>query len=124
VPIVRTFAPFVAGIGAMSYRRFAAFNVIGALLWVGLLLPAGYLLADAPVVRERFHLVILVIIGISILPAVVEFALAWREQRALEAQAAAFNEAQKPEAAQQRPEAARQDATEAAGPGGASGTPS
>ncbi len=100
VPIVRTFAPFVAGIGAMSYRRFAAFNVIGALLWVGLLLPAGYLLADLPVVQKRFHLVILVIIGISILPAVVEFVRAWRERRALEARATEFNEAGKAEQAE------------------------
>jgi membrane-associated protein len=106
VPIVRTFAPFVAGIGAMSYRRFAVFNVVGAVLWVGLLLPAGYLLADAPVVRERFHLVILAIIGISILPAVVEFGRAWREQRALKAKAAEFNEAQRaaPEADQKASE--------------------
>jgi membrane-associated protein len=95
VPIIRTFAPFVAGIGAMSYRRFGAYNVMGAALWIGLLLPLGYALGNTKVVQERFHLVILAIIGISILPAVVELVRAWREQRALKAQATELNEAGK-----------------------------
>jgi membrane-associated protein len=80
VPIVRTFAPFVAGMGTMNYQRFMRFNVLGALLWVGLLLPAGYLLAEVRftlfgheiVVKEQFGLVVLAIIGISVLPILIE----------------------------------------------------
>ena len=70
VPIVRTFAPFVAGIGAMTYRRFLAYNVIGGLMWVTACLGAGYFFGNLQVVRDHFSLVILVIIFISILPAV------------------------------------------------------
>ena len=73
VPIVRTFAPFVAGIGRMTYVRFAIYNVAGAVLWVVLLVGAGYLFGNIPVVRRNFSLVILAIIVISILPGVVEF---------------------------------------------------
>jgi hypothetical protein len=69
---VRTFAPFVAGIGKMSYARFGLFNVVGALLWTGLLLPLGYVFADTEIVKKRFELVIFAIIGISILPMVIE----------------------------------------------------
>ena len=78
VPIVRTFAPFVAGVGEMSYSRFMSFNVIGAFLWVVLLVPAGYFFANVPFVKENFSLVILAIIFVSILPGVFEF---WRERR-------------------------------------------
>jgi membrane-associated protein len=80
VPIVRTFAPFVAGVGEMSYRRFMSFNVVGAFLWVVLLVPAGYFFASVRFVEENFSMVILAIIILSILPAVVEF---WRERRRL-----------------------------------------
>jgi membrane-associated protein len=73
MPIVRTFAPFVAGIGKMSYRRFFSFNVVGALLWVLLMTPAGYLFGNLEPVRKRFHLVIFAIIFLSILPAIIEF---------------------------------------------------
>ena len=73
IPIVRTFAPFVAGIGKMQYRKFFSFNVIGALLWIALLIPAGYLFGNLEPVKKRFHLVIFAIIGISLLPAVIEF---------------------------------------------------
>lgn len=73
VPIVRTFAPFVAGVGEMSYRRFMAFNVLGAVLWAGLLLPLGHSFANHPVVKQRFSLVIFAIIFLSILPGVIEF---------------------------------------------------
>lgn len=81
VPIVRTFAPFVAGSGAMEYKRFMMFNVVGALLWIGLLLPAGYLFANFEItifgyhfsVKENFGAVVIAIIIISLLPMVYEF---------------------------------------------------
>jgi membrane-associated protein len=79
VPIVRTFAPFVAGIGQMRYRRFFVFNLIGALLWVGLILPIGYAFGNLPVIKKNFSIVIFAIIGISLLPAVIELL---RERRA------------------------------------------
>jgi membrane-associated protein len=81
VPIVRTFAPFVAGVGRMTYRRFLSFNVIGALAWVLILVPAGYALADNPIVKKQFHYVIFAIIFISILPAIVEIAREWLKSR-------------------------------------------
>jgi membrane-associated protein len=71
VPIVRTFAPFVAGVGEMSYRRFASFNVIGGVLWVLSFLLAGYFFGNIPVVRQNFGLVIIAIIIISVLPAII-----------------------------------------------------
>jgi membrane-associated protein len=80
VPIVRTFAPFVAGVGKMTYFRFMMFNVTGALLWIGLLVPAGYFFGNLEPVRKNFSLVVLVIIFLSILPGVIEF---WRERRRL-----------------------------------------
>jgi len=73
VPIVRTFVPFVAGAGAMTYATFAFYNVIGALLWVGLCLGAGYAFGNVPVVKNNFSLVTLGIIFVSILPAIVEY---------------------------------------------------
>jgi membrane-associated protein len=72
VPIVRTFAPFVAGIGKMPFRRFMMFNAIGGALWVGLLVPLGYAFADNEIVKKRFDLVIIAIIFISILPMLIE----------------------------------------------------
>jgi Uncharacterized membrane-associated protein len=72
VPIIRTFAPFVAGMGHMSYRHFAAWNVIGALLWVLLFTYAGYIFGDLPVVQENLKLLIVAIIVLSVLPGVVE----------------------------------------------------
>jgi membrane-associated protein len=71
VPIVRTFAPFIAGVGTMSYPRFLAYNVIGGVAWVGLFVWAGYFFGNLPVVRDNFSLVILAIIGISVLPMIV-----------------------------------------------------
>jgi membrane-associated protein len=73
VPIVRTFAPFVAGIGKMSYGTFATYNVVGAVIWVGVCLSAGYFFGNIPVVQKNFSLVLIAIIGISLLPAVVEY---------------------------------------------------
>ncbi len=81
VPIVRTLAPFVAGVGTMAYPRFMAYNVAGALLWVLLLVPAGYFFASLTVVKENFSMVILAIIFLSCLPAVVEFYREWRRAR-------------------------------------------
>ncbi len=72
VPIVRTFAPFVAGVGAMTYRRFMSYNVIGGVVWVVSCMAAGYFFGNLPIVRDNFSLVVLGIIGVSLLPAVVE----------------------------------------------------
>ncbi|MCD1124499.1 DedA family protein [Jinshanibacter sp. LJY008] len=72
VPIVRTFAPFVAGMGHMSYRHFAAYNVIGALLWVVLFTYAGYIFGDLKIVQDNLKLLIVAIIIISIMPGVIE----------------------------------------------------
>jgi membrane-associated protein len=74
VPVVRTFAPFVAGLGRMAYARFLAFSVAGALLWVGLLVPLGYWFGNVPWVRSNFGIVTLAIIALSVSPIVVEFA--------------------------------------------------
>lgn len=73
IPIVRTFAPFVAGVGVMEYRRFIIFNLIGAVIWVPLFSLLGYFFGNLPFVRHNFEYVILAIIFISILPAVIEY---------------------------------------------------
>jgi membrane-associated protein len=75
VPIVRTFAPFVAGVGTMSYGKFLAYNVIGGAAWVLGCLQAGYWLGNIPVIREHFELAVIIIVLISLLPAVWELAL-------------------------------------------------
>ena len=77
VPIVRTFAPFVAGTGRMCVRRFMSFNVIGAFVWVGSLIPVGYFFGAIPVIKENFELVVFGIIGFSLLPVV----FAWLKER-------------------------------------------
>lgn len=73
VPIIRTFAPFVAGLGAMTYSRFIAYNVIGGLMWVTLCIGAGYWFGQKQIVRDHFSLVVLAIVFISILPAIIEY---------------------------------------------------
>ena len=72
VPIVRTFAPFVAGMGHMPYRRFAAYNVVGAIAWVTLFSYAGYFFGNLPMVQSNLHYLIVAIIFVSILPGVIE----------------------------------------------------
>jgi len=73
VPVVRTFVPFVCGIGRLTYIRFLVFSLIGALIWVGLLVPAGYFFGNLDVVKNNLTAVILLIIVISILPGLIEF---------------------------------------------------
>lgn len=70
IPIIRTFAPFVAGVGAMRYRKFLAYNAIGGISWVTIFLSIGYLFGNLPFVKEHFSLVVLAIIAISVLPVV------------------------------------------------------
>jgi membrane-associated protein len=81
VPIVRTFVPFVAGVGKMTYSRFLAFNVIGAFVWIYFFTYAGFLFGNQPFVQKNFKLVILAIIILSVLPIVWELWRGWREKR-------------------------------------------
>ena len=81
VPIVRTFAPFVAGIGAMTYWRFLAYNVIGGVLWVAVCLFAGYFFGNLPIVKKNFSLAIIAIVILSVMPAVIEYVRHRREAK-------------------------------------------
>lgn len=81
VPIVRTFAPFVAGVGKMSYGKFWVYNFAGAVAWVGICLYAGYFFGNIEFVKKRFELVILMIIAISVLPIAIEFFREWRRSK-------------------------------------------
>ena len=73
VPIIRTFAPFVAGIGSMTYWKFISYNIIGGIAWILICTLAGYFFGNLPMIRENFSLVIFAIIIISILPGIIEF---------------------------------------------------
>jgi membrane-associated protein len=73
VPIVRTFAPFVAGIGSMTYGRFLSYNVVGGVLWVSIFVVGGYLFGNIAVVEDNFSFIIVAIVLISVMPAVVEY---------------------------------------------------
>jgi membrane-associated protein len=81
VPIVRTFVPFVAGAGAMNYGRFVVYNVLGAILWVGSCVAAGYYLGQFDWIKKNFENVILAIIAVSLLPIGVEWFLSWKRKR-------------------------------------------
>ncbi len=86
VPIVRTFAPFVAGVGKMSYGHFIAYNVIGGISWVAIFTLGGYFFGNLPFVKDNFTVVVLVIILISVLPAIIEI-VKERSRKAAKAQA-------------------------------------
>lgn len=73
IPIVRTLTPFIAGVGAMSYRKFIIYNIFGGVIWVSLFLLGGYLFGNLSIVKHNFSLVIILIVLISILPSVVEY---------------------------------------------------
>ena len=82
LPIIRTFAPFVAGVGAMPYPRFLGMSLIGSFAWVGLFVWAGFFFGNLPVVRENFSLVVMGIIAVSLLPMALEVAKGWLRSRA------------------------------------------
>jgi membrane-associated protein len=81
VPIVRTFVPFVAGAGAMTYGTFAFYNVTGAILWVGVCMGAGWLFGQTPIVRDNFSLITIGIVLVSVLPMIVEILRVWLKNR-------------------------------------------
>jgi membrane-associated protein len=81
VPIIRTFAPFLAGVAGMSYRRFLSFNVIGAVAWITSLVYAGYLFGNIPWVKEHLTLIVLSIVVVSLIPAVTTFVKEHRTSR-------------------------------------------
>ncbi len=82
-PIIRTFAPFVAGMGQMHYPRFFYFNVIGGTAWVFIFILAGYFFGNIPAIKSHFHIVIFAIIFLSLIPVVVEYGRALRDKKQL-----------------------------------------
>lgn len=81
VPIVRTFAPFVAGVGRMHYATFLTYNIVGGLLWTGIFLFGGYLFGNIPIVQDNFGIVVIAIVAVSLLPMAVEFIKARKENQ-------------------------------------------
>jgi membrane-associated protein len=81
IPIIRTFAPFVAGIGSMSYGRFIVYNIAGGVLWIGLFVIGGFYFGNIPLVRKHFSLVIAAIIVLSVMPGVIEFLRQWSQKK-------------------------------------------
>ena len=81
VPIVRTFAPFVAGVARMAYGRFMSFNIAGGVLWIFSLTLLGYFFGNFPIVKKNFGLVVIAIIILSILPAAIEILREWRKRK-------------------------------------------
>jgi membrane-associated protein len=73
IPIIRTFAPFVAGIGKMSYRRFLSYNAVGGISWISLFLFVGYFFGNLPFIRDNFTIIIYLIIVVSVIPAIFEY---------------------------------------------------
>ena len=82
IPVIRTFAPFVAGVGAMTYSRFILYNVGGALLWVLSIGLAGYFFGNIPIIRNNFSVMVIAIIIVSIMPPIIEYARHLRRRRA------------------------------------------
>ena len=105
VPIVRTFAPFVAGMGAMPYRRYLPYNVAGALAWVGLFVYGGHAFGNLPWVKKRFSVVVLGVIVVSVLPILVEVVRSYFKPAVPEA----LEEAQAERAATEAAETVRED---------------
>lgn len=87
VPIVRTFAPFVAGIGAMNYGKFVLYNIVGGVIWVVLFTMMGYLFGQHPFVKKNYELVLVAIIVLSVVPLIYEFAMSRRSKPAAEGEA-------------------------------------
>lgn len=88
VPIVRTFAPFVAGAGAMNYRQFIVFNIVGAVAWVTLMLGSGWLLGQVPFVKGHFEMIVIGIVILSVMPMVIEYLKARGEKSETKPEAA------------------------------------
>lgn len=87
VPIVRTFAPFVAGVGRMNYRYFVTYNIVGGIAWIAIFISAGYFFGNIPIVKNNFEIVTLVIVLISVLPMIFEYVQSRRRVRAARTQA-------------------------------------
>lgn len=83
VPIIRTFAPFVAGIGKMSYGKFLLYNIVGGIAWIAIFTYAGFFFGEIPIVKRNFTLVIFAIIIVSVIPAVIEVVRARREAKSV-----------------------------------------